>query len=671
MRIHDRILFGFVCIGVAIGVVGYLSLTLSQGAFENTIGRQSVSLAQTTMSYIMDSIQQYLDDTRHHAQILAGSDRINASNAAFEQDADRDGTIQRMEDLWREGTASEIESITDNEVSQYLRDNLECRDYYLRTCGYFLFGEVFATNQYGVNVAQTRKTSDYYQADENWWQRAKTYGTYIGPIQYDQSAEMYEVDLAVRFDDRHGQFVGVLKSVLNLRRVTAILAGVKARSEYASTRVRLICDNNVIYDTQSPALEVTPLEAPVLAKIQACRIAEGTMEIQKPAGAAKLAAFYRVGHSDVPEAFNAVLLLEYDKAEVLSPIARLRKRMVYLTVILIIGSSIGGWLLAGSISRPLARLNDMAVEISRGNLEVHSQIRSSGEIRQLADTFDLMAHELRDTLNHLRSEIKVRQQAETALAASNQDLQEAIHKMDLVNQELRHFVYIASHDLREPLRKITSFGGLLKQSLSGHLNEDDQENMDFMIDGADRMTRLIDDLLVYSRVGRKEEPFVEVDLNDVVQHLREFELSRLIEETGTRIEVPDPLPVVHADPVQVSQLIQNLMANGIKFHRQDVSPVITIRGLSWDDHSVRIEVQDNGIGIKPEYHKDVFVMFKRLHSRAQYEGTGIGLAICKKIVERHGGRIEVEPAPDQGSIFWFTLPIAEEVEAVSSTKVLA
>jgi light-regulated signal transduction histidine kinase (bacteriophytochrome) len=277
-----------------------------------------------------------------------------------------------------------------------------------------------------------------------------------------------------------------------------------------------------------------------------------------------------------------------------------------------------------------------------------------------------MAHDLRLTMDDLRREIAVRQEAEIALEVTNHELQDAITETERINQELRSFVYVASHDLREPLRKVTSFGGLLKQSLDGQLCEDDQENLDFMIDGAERMTRLIDALLVYSRVGRKEDPLTPVDLNTVLDQLRTMELAPLIEETGATVESAGPLPTVNADPVQMAQLFQNLIANGIKFRREGVAPVITIASRpATDSQTIRLEVRDNGIGIDEQYRQGIFVMFKRLHSRAKYEGTGIGLAVCKKIVERHGGTIGVEAQTDHGSVFFFTLPLASEVAATT------
>ncbi len=268
-----------------------------------------------------------------------------------------------------------------------------------------------------------------------------------------------------------------------------------------------------------------------------------------------------------------------------------------------------------------------------------------------------------DYVNLYARDVTERKKAEEAVEVSNRDLTLAVNKLEEANRELKDFVYIASHDLREPMRKISSFGELLKDSLEDKLEEDDKENLEFMIDGANRMTAMIDGLLTYSRVAAKATAFETVDLNEIVEQLRTLELAKLLEETGTAIEVPQPLPKVQAEPVQMRQLLQNLIANGIKYRREGIQPRIVIKAEQIADGKVRVEIQDNGIGIAKEYQRDVFKMFKRLHSRQKYEGTGIGLAVCKKIVERHNGQIGVESEAGAGSTFWFTLPVSESSKA--------
>ena len=220
------------------------------------------------------------------------------------------------------------------------------------------------------------------------------------------------------------------------------------------------------------------------------------------------------------------------------------------------------------------------------------------------------------------------------------------------NQELEQFAFVASHDLQEPLRKIVSYCQLLEQLYKGKLDAQADEFMGIIIRGSKRMSALISDLLSFSRVGTQGNPLLPVDAATVLGEVLAM-LQETIESGGASITL-DTLPTVMADAGQLAQLFQNLIGNALKF-RSDEPPRINVsvhrEGSCW-----KFCVQDNGIGIEPKHRDRVFEMFKRLHSRDKYPGTGIGLAICKKIVERHGGRIWVESGLGRGSAFCFTLP---------------
>jgi light-regulated signal transduction histidine kinase (bacteriophytochrome) len=256
--------------------------------------------------------------------------------------------------------------------------------------------------------------------------------------------------------------------------------------------------------------------------------------------------------------------------------------------------------------------------------------------------------ELQQSNRQLASEVVERQRAEAVLAQRSQELARS-------NAELEQLAYVASHDLQEPLRMVASYMQLLEQQYTDRLDADAHEFIGFAVDGAKRMQALIEDLLAYSRVASRAKPLQPTDCAAVVQTvLRSLRMA--IEESGAEIQC-GALPVVMGDAAQLTQLFQNLIANAIKF-RGNQSPQIQLHAEPEDAEGAfwRFAVQDNGIGIAPEYFDRIFVMFQRLHNRSAHPGTGIGLAICKKIVERHGGRIWVEPAPQQGAVFQFTLP---------------
>ncbi len=231
-------------------------------------------------------------------------------------------------------------------------------------------------------------------------------------------------------------------------------------------------------------------------------------------------------------------------------------------------------------------------------------------------------------------------------------LQLAAHARDLErsNRELEEFAYVASHDLAEPLRSIGSYLELIERRTE--LDEQSKQFFAFAQDGAARMRRLIDDLLRYSRMGRTTLERRSVPAEEIVDETMRS-LAAEIESSGARIE-HDELPIISADPVMLGQVFQNLVANAVKF-RGEEHPVVRVSGRELAD-SWEFSVQDNGIGIPPERAEQIFKMFQRLHHRNQYDGTGIGLSVCQRIVERHGGRIRVEPVhPGRGSRFVFTI----------------
>jgi PAS domain S-box-containing protein len=245
---------------------------------------------------------------------------------------------------------------------------------------------------------------------------------------------------------------------------------------------------------------------------------------------------------------------------------------------------------------------------------------------------------------------------------AEEELRRTMVELARSNKELEQFAYVASHDLQEPLRMVTSYVQLLARRYQGKLDADADDFISYAVDGATRMQALINDLLAYSRVGTRGKPFEPTDCEAVLEQAL-ANLQVAIEESGAVVTY-DPLPTVMADGTQLVQLFQNLIGNAVKFrgeqpprihisaHRQ--SAIENRKSDEWT-----FSVRDNGIGIDPEYHDRIFMIFQRLHSREEYEGTGIGLAVCRKIVERHDGRIWVESQPGKGSTFYFTIPTIE------------
>jgi light-regulated signal transduction histidine kinase (bacteriophytochrome) len=244
------------------------------------------------------------------------------------------------------------------------------------------------------------------------------------------------------------------------------------------------------------------------------------------------------------------------------------------------------------------------------------------------------------------AEVGTAYDAQVRLAAANTELARS-------NEDLERFAYVASHDLQEPLRKVASFCQLLEQRYSDQLDDRGRQYIAFAVDGAKRMQVLINDLLAFSRIGRTTERFEEVSLDDCLE-LARHNLAAAVEATGADVRASTELPTVSGDRSLLVALLQNLIGNAIKFHG-DATPEVEVAAQTAEGQWL-MSVSDNGIGIEPRFAERIFVIFQRLHGREAYTGTGIGLAMCRKIVEFHGGRIWLDTDHRPGTRFFFTLP---------------
>lgn len=369
--------------------------------------------------------------------------------------------------------------------------------------------------------------------------------------------------------------------------------------------------------------------------------------------------------------------------EVIAPVISglMRDGVVFLVVVAIAATL--GLAVSRTITVPLRHLRRHASKLGRGETDHILEARGPGELRELARDFNQMAKKVRKRETALRrahDELEARVKKRTLkLAETNNALQTEIaerrkaeenlrvytDKLEWSNQELQDFAFVASHDLQEPLRKIQTFGDLLKDKSRVALDDEHRDYLERMQNAARRMQTLINALLTYSRVTTKAQPFELVDLEETARKaLSNLEVR--IEETGARVELKN-LPTIEADPSQMMQLFQNLIGNALKFHRKGEPPSVVVSGERIASRSQTgdadglcvISVKDNGIGFDPQNAKRIFLPFQRLHGRSEYDGTGIGLAICHKIAERHGGTITAESSPGSGSKFIIRLPVKQ------------
>src|SRR6266446_2797485 len=363
----------------------------------------------------------------------------------------------------------------------------------------------------------------------------------------------------------------------------------------------------------------------------------------------------------------------YLKSDLLELNTRLQQYANIVIYVLLISIGVA-WLLSlrlqKIVSQPILHLAKTTRAVSAGkNYSLRADKQSNDELGELIDGFnDMLAQiqardsELEQARKYLEQRVQERtkelQQEITERKQAEERLKATAARLEHSNRELQDFAYVASHDLQEPLRKVQAFGDRLKAACAKSLGAEGRDYLERMQAAAKRMQILIDDLLAFSRVTTKANPFEPVDLNRIAQEVLS-DLEVRIQQTAGQIDL-GTLPAIEADPLQMRQLFQNLLGNALKFHQEGKPPIIKVRGAvlsqpapgsaTWGPSRefCQITVDDNGIGFHEKYLDRIFVLFQRLHGRSAYDGTGIGLAICRKIADRHGGSITAESLPGEG-----------------------
>ncbi|MFG1677198.1 ATP-binding protein [Micromonospora sp. NPDC049282] len=337
--------------------------------------------------------------------------------------------------------------------------------------------------------------------------------------------------------------------------------------------------------------------------------------------------------------------------------------LVVLLIIAALVVAVAGAIMLLSLDRilirPLAGLVSQVREVAAGDYQHRIEGSGPPEFRRLADDIDQMRQKIAQELDEVR-------QARERIEWVNDQLQKQAEELTRSNRDLEQFAYVASHDLQEPLRKVASFCQLLQRRYAGQLDERADQYIAFAVDGAQRMQRLINDLLAFSRIGRLTTGFTEVDLNRVMGDVAgQTEAARQYADAELTW---DEMPTIRGEEPLLTNLLVNLVSNSVKFRRPDVPSKVHVSARLVDGEW-EISCRDNGIGIEPEFADKIFVIFQRLHSKDAYPGTGIGLAIVKKIVEYHGGRVWVDTEAGEGTTIRFTLPALEaDIEAAAAAE---
>ena len=673
MNLETRLILSFLLIAlVPAALVGWTTVEASLSALEASIGANFQGIANAKADAIDQVLEAHVEEARvlaTHPQVL---DALLNANARY-MEGDPALHLQEIERLDQEWLAANKLSPTADAVfahplSTYLR-GYQGRDPER-------YGEFIVTDRLGAAVAMTKRLSDYNQADEAWWSEPVDQGAdglFIDDRGLDTSvgALILGVVVPVVYG---GEIIGVLE--INYE-VQAILGIVEPFEHDMSDRVMLARGDA---DMVADSLGTEQGTGPSLNEEIRAQLEERGWALSQRGGVPTLAAHAHVStpiYSRVPTegAITGVsgerwsplgwqVMVEAEQATLFEPVQALQRVTLLLGLVALVLVTMAALWTAASLSRPIGELRRGAEIIGSGNLDHRVGLERKDELGVLSTAFDAMAARLQATLasrDELDGEVQDRKKAEARL-------EQTLLELARSNEELEQFAYVASHDLQEPLRKVRTFGDRLAKRAGDGLDARSLDYLARMQGAAERMQNLINALLTYSRVSSKARPFTPVKLDEVMAGVLS-DLETRIERSGATVTV-GPLPELDADAMQLRQLMQNLVGNALKFTHPDRPAEVTIQAepepKGFDGAGGWcIRVQDNGIGFDADSTSRIFEPFQRLHARSRYEGTGIGLAICSKIVQRHGGTLTATGKPDQGACFEIRLPHQPSTGAIA------
>lgn len=686
MKIGHRILLGFFIVAVLVSVVGFISIATIQQSIKNSVGEDSLAFA----SKIILNIEDELHDTSHNLEeLITRADVIHAlreSNKAFASLPNVTEFMLQRDQEWI--------SLPPNETNDLLTEILEndlslsfqhFSNIHSQETGTPFFGEIFLTNKYGATIASTNRLTDYFQADEEWWQESVHQEFLIGDIEFDESSQILGTVVTYRITDENGTFLGVLKAVYNIDAEFQLLADIERTFQrqgksidiiVIDTQARLLYQNKpfTLFEPHPELLEYTGPSPEKFSDFFTIHNDENGVE--------KLFAHVHTLSIDDPNGLPLVLIIGRPTSELFLPIQELSTTLTMFSIIIIVFALLLGLSISHSISSRLKKFVGITAEISKGNRDRRIEITSTDELGELAQSFNYMtdqlnkshekinqhANELEKTIEFRTRELKekVRELSKTKTAMLNimEDMEETNTNLQKTQNELRQmdikkdqFISIAAHELKTPLTAIHGFAQLLQNSSIMNNKEKREKYLDIVDKETKRLSELVNSILDLSRI----------DLNTVKLSYQPVDILTLMEDINKEMQIPTKakglqlvfslpktLSVIKTDKERLTQTLINLIGNAIKYTPKGT---ITV-AVAEEGDVVHFSVKDTGIGISRKYQDKIFDRFYQVDSSytRKVGGVGLGLSLSQEFITLMGGKLWVESEPGKGSTFHFILP---------------
>ncbi|MCX5695285.1 MAG: ATP-binding protein [Candidatus Omnitrophica bacterium] len=681
MKIVNKLTLGFTGVVFLIAIFGFYAIYVSQRELTQSIGSSSALLAQEMIDEIDRSIYYRIVAVKEFIYDAPVKKAVRGSNIRYKKMKNMEKYIEDRDILWKAQSKPVLTPfmlrLIGNDLSRQLK---EMSAFYEKQEGHKVFAEIFITNKYGANIAQSAKTTDFYQADEEWWQKAKEKGLYVGEIGYDDSSGVYSTDLGIRLDDEAGNFIGVVKAVVNMEDVVAIINQLKNSVPFQrNVGLKLLTsERKIIYSTE-PYIVSVAVSDNIWEHIKGGGGRQMNYFIEKsesPGGGQELFAHaLSAGFKDY-KGRGWVLLIEYKTKEILASVKKLKHILLFvlmgtISIVLII------WVfISHMISRPIVKLADAAEKIGKGNLDTGLEIRSNDEFSLLADAFHKMKENLRQSMtsvDKLNIEVSERKKAEKGLKYAYEQLkstqEQLIHaeKLNAVGQ----LASGVAHEVRNPL-------GIIIQGinfLESRIPAGEKEISDVLVmlkDNIKRANNIIGSLLDFSKAARLS--LQPENINSILESSLELVKNQLQFENIEIIkEMKISLPQVMADKYKLEQVFVNVLLNAVQAMPQGGRIIIRsfdkqLEGINdgignkGGDHfkvgekAVIVEFEDTGAGISEEDLKKLFVPF--FTTKGPRGGTGLGLSVSRNILHMHKALIYVESRVGKGTKITLVLKIA-------------